>query len=69
LLAKFVDDCRYAYKSTALDTGEKDEHEIRMYVRERDFLHIDMSNINGPGSYYVISVPRDVLAGHKELKC
>lgn len=49
--------------------GEKDEHEMRMYVREQDFLHIDTSNINGSGSYYVISVPRDVLADHKELKC
>jgi len=52
-----------------LAAGEKDEHEMRMYVREQDFLHIDTSNINGSGSYYVISVPRDVLADHKELKC
>jgi hypothetical protein len=49
--------------------GAKGKHEMRTYVREQDFLHIDTSNVNGSSSYYVISVPREVLAGHNELIC
>ena len=67
--AKFVDDCRYACRYTAMTEGAKGKHEMRTYVREQDFLHIDTSNVNGSSSYYVISVPREVLAGHNELIC